>query len=262
MKQCVVLLGILIPFIGTSLGAAFVFFLKERLSECVSKVLMGFASGVMMAAAVWSLLLPAIDLSADRGRLAFVPATAGFLAGVIFLLVLDRVVPHFHAETNQKEGPESHLQKITMMIFAVTLHNIPEGMAVGVVFSNCLSATAVVTLAEAFLLALGIAIQNIPEGAIISMPMKGAGKSRMRAFGCGVLSGVVEPVGAAVTILLTKQIESLLAYLLAFAAGAMVYVIVEELVPVSSGSENSDMGTIGFAIGFAVMMVLDVAFGG
>ena len=175
MKQCVVLLGILIPFIGTSLGAAFVFFLKERLSECVSKVLMGFASGVMMAAAVWSLLLPAIDLSADRGRLAFVPATAGFLAGVIFLLVLDRVVPHFHAETNQKEGPESHLQKITMMIFAVTLHNIPEGMAVGVVFSNCLSATAVVTLAEAFLLALGIAIQNFPEGGRIRRAVRSCG---------------------------------------------------------------------------------------
>lgn len=260
MKQSLIILGILIPFIGTTLGASFVFFLRDKLSDRVSTILMGFASGVMMAAAVWSLLLPAIELSADRGRFAFVPATAGFLAGILFLLVLDRLVPHFHAETNQKEGPESHLQKITMMIFAVTLHNIPEGMAVGVVFSNCLSTAAVVTISEAFLLSFGIAIQNIPEGAIISMPMKGVGKGRWQAFGFGVLSGVVEPVGALVTILLTKQIESLLAYLLAFAAGAMVYVIVEELVPESSGNGSSDMGTIGFAIGFAMMMVLDVAF--
>lgn len=262
MTDYFVLIGILLPFLGTSLGAAFVLFMRNSMSEKLSTILMGFTSGVMMAAAVWSLLLPSIDMSAKMGIWSFVPAAAGFLSGIVFLLLLDRIIPHLHAKTNQMEGPKIHMKKVTMMVLAVTLHNIPEGMAVGVVFSECLSETAVVTLAGAYLLSFGIALQNVPEGAIVSMPLKNSGKSRGRAFGYGVLSGAVEPIGAAITILLTKQVENLLSYLLAFAAGAMVYVIVEELVPESSGGENSDMGTIGFAIGFVVMMIMDVAFGG
>lgn len=261
MADYFVLTGILLPFLGTSVGAAFVLFMRKNMSEKLSTVLMGFTSGVMMAAAIWSLLLPSIEMSAKMGTWSFIPASIGFLAGIGFLLVLDRMIPHLHAKTNQIEGPKTHIKKITMMVLAVTLHNIPEGMAVGVVFSECLSETAVVTVMSAYLLSFGIALQNIPEGAIISMPLKNSGKSRGRAFVYGVLSGAVEPVGAAITILLTKQVENLLSYLLAFAAGAMVYVIVEELVPESSGGENSDMGTIGFAIGFVIMMIMDVAFG-
>lgn len=267
-----VILGICIPLIGTSLGAAFVFFMRRKCGGQISPVLMGITSGVMMAAAIWSLLLPSIDRSEHLGRLAFVPAAGGFFAGVVFLLVLDRLIPYFLSRADQTgEGR----QKLMMMIFAITLHNIPEGMAVGVVFSGCLSGAVEMggsflsssgvpfspLAAQAFLLSLGIAIQNIPEGAIISMPLAGAGKSRKRAFACGVLSGMVEPVGAFATILLTRQIEQLLAFLLAFAAGAMVYVIVEELVPESSGCQASGKGTIGFAIGFVLMMTLDVAFG-
>lgn len=262
MNFYLILLGILLPFLGTSLGASFSFFLKDEMSDKLATILMGFTSGVMMAAAVWSLLLPAIDMSEFLGRWAFIPAVTGFLLGIAFLLFLDRIIPHLHAKTNQMEGPESRLKKMTMMIFAVTLHNIPEGMAVGVAFSNSLVSADVVTMTGAFLLAIGIAIQNIPEGAIVSMPLKTTGKSRGKAFGYGILSGVVEPVGAALTILLARQVQNLLAYLLAFAAGAMVYVIVEELVPESSGGKDSDMGTIGFAIGFSIMMILDVAFGG
>lgn len=254
--------GIMLPFFGTSLGAAVVLFLRKAMSEKLSTVLMGFTSGIMMAAAVWSLLLPSIDMSGHMGRFSFFPAAAGFLLGILFLLLLDRLIPHLHAKTNHREGPKGHLKKITMMVLAVTLHNIPEGMAVGVAFSDCLSEVGTVTLAGAFLLSFGIALQNIPEGAIISMPLREAGKGRLQSFGFGILSGVVEPVGAVLTMLLTKQIQSMLAYLLAFAAGAMVYVIVEELVPESSGGENSDMGTVGFAAGFMIMMVMDVAFGG
>lgn len=262
IDQCYVASGIMLPFLGTSIGAAFVLFLKKSMSEKLSTILMGFTSGVMMAAAVWSLLIPSIDMSGSMGRLSFFPAASGFLAGILFLLLLDRLIPHLHAKTNHREGPEGHLKKITMMVLAVTLHNIPEGMAVGVAFSDCLSEVGTVTLAGAFLLSFGIALQNIPEGAIISMPLKESGKGRLQSLGFGVLSGAVEPVAALFTLLLTKQIQSMLSYLLAFAAGAMVYVIVEELVPESSGGENSDMGTIGFAVGFIIMMVMDVAFGG
>lgn len=262
MREYLVLFGILLPFLGTTLGASFVFFLRGEMSEKLLTVLMGVTSGVMMAAAVWSLLLPSIEMSSEMGAMSFLPASAGFLTGIVFLLLLDRLIPHFHTKTNRVEGPRSHLQKITMMVLAVTLHNVPEGMAVGVVFSNCLSEGTAVSMVGAFLLSLGIAIQNIPEGAIISMPLKSVEKTRAGAFGCGVLSGLVEPVGAGITIALTKQIQNMLPGLLAFAAGAMVYVIVEELVPESSGGENSDMGTIGFAVGFVVMMTLDVVFGG
>lgn len=254
-------MGIMLPFLGTALGASFVFFLRGKMGEKLSTILMGFTSGIMMAAAVWSLLLPSIEMSGQMGRFSFVPAVIGFFAGIFFLLLIDRLVPHLHAKTNQLEGSKSHLQKITMMVLAVTLHNIPEGMAVGVVFSDCLSGGDI-SLVGAFLLAVGIAIQNIPEGAIISMPLKDSGRGRLRSFWYGVLSGGVEPVGAVVTMIVTKQIQNMLAYLLAFAAGAMIYVIVEELVPESSGGENSDMGTIGFAVGFVIMMILDVAFGG
>lgn len=257
MDNYYIIPGIMIPFIGTSLGAGFVLFMRKRLSGEISPVLMGVTSGVMMAAAVWSLLLPSIELSAHLGKFAFVPAASGFLAGVAFLLLVDRFVPCFFGKINVAAGKEGGLQKMVMMIFAITLHNIPEGMAVGVAFSSGLPGAT----AGAFLLSLGIAIQNIPEGAIVSMPLCGAGKSRKRAFAYGVLSGLVEPVGAVVTILLTRQVEQLLAYLLAFAAGAMVYVIVEELVPESSGSKASGRGTIGFAMGFVLMMTLDVAFG-
>lgn len=270
-----VILGICIPFIGTSLGAAFVFFMRRKCGGQMSPLLMGITSGVMMAAAIWSLLLPSIDRSEHLGRLAFVPAAGGFFAGVMFLLVLDRLIPYFLSRADQAERAGEGRQKLMMMIFAITLHNIPEGMAVGVVFSGCLSGALEMggsflsssgvlfspLAAQAFLLSLGIAVQNIPEGAIISMPLAGAGKSRKRAFACGVLSGLVEPVGAFATILLTRQIEQLLAFLLAFAAGAMVYVIVEELVPESSGCQASGKGTIGFAVGFVLMMTLDVAFG-
>ena len=253
--ESMVLLGILLPFMGTAAGAASVLFLRNKMSDKLLTIMMGFTSGIMMAAAVWSLLLPAIDMSSSMGKFAFLPAAGGFLGGVFFLLLLDRVIPHIHAKTNQKEGPDSRLKKVTMMVLAVTLHNVPEGMAVGVVFSNCMTGEgAVVTMAGAFLLAVGIALQNIPEGAIISVPLR-------RAFGYGVLSGVVEPIGAVFTILLTKQIQNLLPFLLAFAAGAMVFVIIEELVPESSGGEDSDMGTIGFAVGFTIMMILDVALG-
>ena len=260
MNDFNVILGICIPFFGTSLGAAFVFFMRKKYNGQISPVLMGITSGVMMAAAIWSLLLPSIDRSEHLGRLAFVPAAGGFLAGVAFLLVLDRLIPCILSRADRSEQGGGGRHKIVMMMLAITLHNIPEGMAVGVVFSGCLSGTVEMGI-QAFLLSLGIAIQNIPEGAIISMPLAGAGKSRKRAFVCGVLAGLVEPVGAFITILLTRQIEQLLAFLLAFAAGAMVYVIVEELVPESSGCQASGKGTIGFAVGFVLMMTLDVAFG-
>lgn len=257
MDNYYIIPGIMIPFIGTSLGAGFVLFMRKRFNGEISPVLMGVTSGVMMAAAIWSLLLPSIEISAHLGKFAFVPAASGFLIGVVFLLLVDRFVPGFFEKMDLEEKRGSGVQKMAMMIFAITLHNIPEGMAVGVAFSSSLPGAT----AGAFLLSLGIAIQNIPEGAIISMPLCGAGKSRKRAFAYGVLSGVVEPVGAVVTILLTRQIEQLLAYLLAFAAGAMVYVIVEELVPESSGGKKSGRGTIGFAMGFVLMMTLDVMFG-
>ena len=251
----------MIPFIGTTLGAACVFFMKNEMKPLVQKALLGFASGVMIAASVWSLLIPSMEMSEDMGRLAFIPAAGGFLLGIAFLLLMDRLVPHLHLDSENPEGMKSSLKKSTMLVFAVTLHNIPEGMAVGVVFAGMLSGQAGITMASAFVLAMGIAVQNFPEGAIISMPLVGTGISKKRAFVYGTLSGAVEPVGAVLTIWLASYITPILPYLLAFAAGAMIYVVVEELIPESSEGEHSNIATIGFAIGFVVMMILDVALG-
>lgn len=253
--------GILIPFLGTSLGAACVFFLRKTLSDAVQRALTGFAAGVMVAASVWSLLIPAIAQSAALGRWSFLPAVLGFWAGILFLLALDHIIPHLHAKSGQAEGPKSRLQRTTMMVLAVTLHNIPEGMAVGVVYAGYLSGQAQITAAGALALSLGIAIQNFPEGAIISMPLHAEGMGKGRAFADGVLSGIVEPIGAVLTILAAKMIVPALPYLLSFAAGAMLYVVVEELIPEMSQGRHSNIGTICFALGFGVMMVLDVALG-
>lgn len=254
-------IGIMIPFVGTLLGSACVFFLKEEMKPLVQKILLGFASGVMVAASVWSLLIPAMDMASGMGKLAFIPAAGGFLLGILFLLLMDKVIPHLHLDSDEPEGPKSSLSKSIMLIFAVTLHNLPEGMAVGVVFAGMLEGSAGITLAGAFALAIGIAIQNFPEGAIISMPLKGTGISRMRAFAYGTASGIVEPIGAALTIWLASYVRPVLPYILSFAAGAMIYVVVEELIPESAEGEHSNIATIGFAIGFVVMMILDVALG-
>ena len=253
--------GIFIPFLGTSLGAACVFFMRRSLSDHVQRSLTGFAAGVMVAASVWSLLIPAIEQSAGLGKLEFLPAFAGFWTGILFLLTLDHVIPHLHAKSGQTEGPKSQLRRTTMMVLAVTLHNIPEGMAVGVVYAGYLSGSAQITAAGALALSLGIAIQNFPEGAIISMPLRAEGMKKSRAFLGGVLSGVVEPVGAVLTILAARLIVPALPYLLSFAAGAMLYVVVEELIPEMSQGKHSNIGTVFFAVGFSVMMVLDVALG-
>ncbi len=253
--------GILIPFLGTTLGAACVFFLRRALGDRLQRALTGFAAGVMVAASVWSLLIPAIDQSAALGRLSFLPAAVGFWIGVAFLLLLDRVIPHLHRNAGQAEGPRTQLQRTTMMILAVTLHNIPEGMAVGVVYAGYLTGTAQISAAGALALSLGIAIQNFPEGAIISLPLRAEGQSRMRAFAGGVLSGIVEPVGAVLTVLAARFVAPALPYLLSFAAGAMLYVVVEELIPEMSEGKHSNIGTIFFAVGFSVMMILDVALG-
>ena len=253
--------GILIPFLGTTLGAACVFFMKKSLGDRVQRSLTGFAAGVMVAASVWSLLIPAIEQSAELGKLAFLPAFAGFWVGILFLLILDRVIPHLHARSDEAEGPKSRLQRTTMMVLAVTLHNIPEGMAVGVVYAGYLSGSTQITAAGALALSLGIAIQNFPEGAIISMPLRAEGVGKGRAFCGGVLSGVVEPIGAVLTLLAAQLIAPALPYLLSFAAGAMLYVVVEELIPEVSQGRHSDIGTVFFAVGFSVMMALDVALG-
>lgn len=253
--------GVLIPFLGTSLGAACVFFMRRQFSDAVQRVLIGFAAGVMVAASVWSLLIPAIEQVAWMGKLAFLPAFVGFWIGISFLLGLDHLIPHLHARSNQTEGPKSRLQKTTMMVLAVTLHNIPEGMAVGVVYAGLLSGTAQITAAGALALSLGIAIQNLPEGAIISMPLRAEGESKGRAFLSGVLSGVVEPIGAVLTILGASLIVPALPYLLSFAAGAMLYVVVEELIPEMSQGKHSNLGTLAFAAGFSIMMALDMALG-
>lgn len=253
--------GVLIPFLGTSLGAASVFFMKRQLSDRVQRILTGFAAGVMVAASVWSLLIPAIEQAAWMGKLAFIPAFIGFWLGILFLLTLDHLIPHLHARSDQVEGKKSKLQRTTMMVLAVTLHNIPEGMAVGVVYAGLISGNAQISATGALALSLGIAIQNFPEGAIISMPLHAEGMKRSKAFCGGVLSGIVEPIGAILTILGAQLIVSALPYLLSFAAGAMLYVVVEELIPEMSQGKHSNMGTISFATGFSIMMLLDVALG-
>ncbi len=253
--------GLLIPFLGTTLGSATVFLMKNKLNKKVEKILLGFAAGVMIAASVWSLLIPSIDMAQEQGILPWLPAAIGFMLGIVFLLVLDSLIPHLHLESTKPEGIKIKLKKTTMMVFAVTLHNIPEGMAVGVSFAGTLMENTGITLAGAFALAIGIAIQNFPEGAIISMPLKAEGMSKGKAFLYGTLSGIVEPIGAIITILLTSTVIPILPYVLAFAAGAMIYVVVEELIPESQVGEHSNIGTIGVAIGFTIMMILDVALG-
>lgn len=255
------LLGILIPFAGTTLGSAMVFFMKKEMNMRLQKLLLGFAAGVMMAASVWSLLIPAIDMASDKGGAAWFPAAAGFLLGMGFLLLLDTLTPHLHFTEEKPEGVPAHLKKTTMLVLAVTLHNIPEGMAVGVTFAGVLSENTLMTLAGAFALSVGIAIQNFPEGAIISMPLKSQGLSKARAFAYGSLSGIVEPIAALITILLTGLVVPLLPYLLSFAAGAMIYVVVEELIPEAQTGKHSNISTIGVAAGFCLMMILDVALG-
>ena len=254
-------LGILIPFLGTTLGASCVFFMKKSFGDLVQRSLAGFAAGVMVAASIWSLLIPAIEQSEGMGKLSFLPAFIGFWVGVLFLLLLDHVIPHLHVGSNQAEGPKSRLDRTTMMVLAVTLHNIPEGMAVGVVYAGFLSGNTQITAASALALSLGIAIQNFPEGAIISMPLRAEGERKGRAFLGGVLSGVVEPIGAVLTLLAAQFVIPALPYLLSFAAGAMLYVVVEELIPEMSQGRHSNLGTEFFTVGFSVMMVLDVALG-
>ena len=253
--------GILIPFLGTALGAACVFLMKKSLGDTVQRALTGFAAGVMVAASVWSLLIPAIEQSADRGKFSFFPALIGFWVGVLFLLALDHLIPHLHAGSDQAEGPKTKLGRTTMMVLAVTLHNIPEGMAVGVMYAGFLAGNAQITAAGALALSLGIAIQNFPEGAIVSLPLRAEGESKAKAFFGGVLSGIVEPIGAVLTIVAAQLIVPALPYLLSFAAGAMLYVVVEELIPEMSQGRHSNIGTVFFAAGFSVMMVLDVALG-
>lgn len=254
-------IGLLVPFLGTVLGSGMVIFMKDKMDQRVEKALLGFASGVMIAASIWSLLIPSIDMSVQQGKIGWIPAAAGFMLGILFLLLLDTVVPHLHLETDKPEGMHASLKKTTMLVLAVTLHNIPEGMAVGVVFAGVLAGNTGISLAGAFALSIGIAIQNFPEGAIISMPLKSEGLSKTRAFLDGAASGVVEPIAALFTILLTGLITPVLPYLLSFAAGSMIYVVVEELIPESQAGEHSNVGTIGVAIGFVLMMILDVALG-
>ena len=254
-------IGLLIPFLGTTLGSAMVFLMKNKMNTKVQKLLLGFASGVMIAASIWSLITPSIEMAEEQGIVSWIPDAIGFLFGIIFLLVLDSIIPHLHLNSKKPEGIKAKLKNTTMMVLAVTLHNIPEGMAVGVVFAGVLAQNTTITLAGAFALSIGIAIQNFPEGAIISMPLKNEGMSKPKAFFYGTLSGIVEPIGAIITILLTGIVTPILPYLLSFAAGAMIYVVVEELIPESQVGEHSNIGTIGVAIGFVIMMILDVALG-
>lgn len=256
-----VLIGLLIPFVGTTLGAAMVFFLKREMNARLEKFLLGFAAGVMVAASVWSLIIPGIEMAEEGGTPGWLPAAGGFLAGILFLLLLDTFVPHLHLDSDKPEGIKSGLGKSAMLFFAVTLHNIPEGMAVGVVFAGLISDNIAISLSGAFALSVGIAIQNFPEGAIISMPMRSSGLSRVKAFLYGAASGAVEPVAAIITILLSQFLVPIMPFLMAFAAGAMFYVVVEELIPESQMGAHSNIGTIGAAIGFALMMTLDTALG-
>ena len=255
------LIGLMIPFLGTTLGSAMVFLMKKEINKKVEKLLLGFAAGIMIAASIWSLLNPAIDMAGEQGQIAWIPAAIGFILGVLFLLALDSIIPHLHLKSKKPEGFKAKLKNSTMMVLAVTLHNIPEGMAVGVLFAGVLSQNAGITIAGAIALSIGIAIQNFPEGAIISMPLKSEGVSKTKAFIYGMLSGVVEPIAAAITILITNSVLPVLPYILSFAAGAMIYVVVEELIPESQEGEHSNIGTVGVAIGFVVMMILDIALG-
>lgn len=256
-----IILGILIPLIGTTLGAGCVFFMKDSLKPNIKKILLGFAAGVMIAASIWSLLIPAIEMSSSWGKFSFVPATIGFLLGIGFLLLLDSIVPHLHANSTKEEGVKSNFKKSTKLMFAVALHNLPEGMAVGVVLAGAYAGNSLITMSGALILAMGIAIQNFPEGAIISMPLHSGGMSKKKSFLMGFLSGIVEPLGALLTFFLTRFISPILPYLLAFAAGAMLYVVIEELIPESQSGEHSNAATISAAIGFALMMILDVSLG-
>ncbi len=253
--------GILLPFLGTMLGSACVFFLKKSLNDKVQKSLTGFAAGVMVAASIWSLLIPSMNQSEHLGKLAFIPAVVGFWLGILFLLILDNIIPHLHKSGEEAEGPRSQLQKTTMLILAVTLHNLPEGMAVGVVYAGMISGNGEITVAGALALSLGIAIQNFPEGAIISMPLCSEGWSKPKAFAGGVLSGVVEPIGAVLTIMAAHMLVPFIPYFLSFSAGAMIYVVVEDLIPEMSQGKHSNIGTMFFAAGFSLMMALDVALG-
>ena len=256
-----VIIGLFIPFIGTILGAAFVFFMKDEMSPRLQKTLLGFASGVMVAASVWSLLIPAMDMEVQKGAWSVVPAAIGFLLGIGFLLVIDNVTPHLHLGDDKPEGPRSHLSRTAMLALAVTIHNLPEGMAVGVVFAGAEEGSTGLSMASALAVSIGIAIQNVPEGAIISMPMRAAGNSKWRSFLIGSLSGAVEPLGGLAVVLLASLLTPILPYMLAFAAGAMFYVVIEELIPEASSGTHSNLSTIGFAIGFVLMMTLDVVMG-
>lgn len=252
---------LLVPLLGTVLGSAMVFFMKNQINNKLEKLLLGFAAGVMIAASIWSLLIPSMDMAEEQGDIVWLPAAVGFALGIVFLLILDKLIPHLHLKTNKPEGIKAKLKNEIMMVLAVTLHNIPEGMAVGVVIAGMLAQNSGITLAGALVLSIGIAIQNFPEGAIISMPLRSEGVSKSRAFAYGALTGIVEPIGAIITILLTSTVLPILPYILSFAAGAMIYVVVEELIPESQAGEHSDIGTIGVSIGFVLMMILDVALG-
>lgn len=254
-----ILIGVMIPFLGTTLGSACVFFMRKQMNEMLQRCLTGFAAGVMVAAAIWSLLIPSLEQASDLGRFSFVPAVAGFLFGMAFLLLLDGIIPHLHTNSDEPEGIRANLKRTTMLVLAVTLHNIPEGMAVGVVYAGWRSGSAEITLMGALALAVGIAIQNFPEGAIISMPLRAEGTGKVKSFVYGTLSGMVEPIASVVTILLATFIIPFLPYLLSFAAGAMIYVVVEELIPEMSSGKHSNWGTVTFATGFALMLVLDTA---
>ncbi|MBD5200538.1 MAG: ZIP family metal transporter [Bacteroidales bacterium] len=255
------LIGLLLPFAGTTLGAACVLFMKKQIPSRLQKALTGFAAGVMVAASVWSLLIPSIEMRGGEGVTAILPATIGFLGGILFLLFLDSVIPHQHIDSSLSEGPKSHLSKTAKLVFAITLHNIPEGMAVGVALAGAMEHNSYMPMAGALALSIGIAIQNFPEGAIVSMPLRSVGNSRGKSFLMGSLSGIVEPIGAILTILLASVILPVLPYLLSFAAGAMMYVVVEELIPETQEGKHSNLGTLGFAAGFALMMILDVVLG-
>lgn len=254
-----IFLGLMIPFIGTTLGSAMVFLMRNKLNEKVEKILLGFASGVMVAASVWSLLIPSIEMATEQNLIAWLPATVGFVLGIFFLLVLDNIIPHLHIKSKEQEGLKFKLGKTTMMVLAVTLHNIPEGMAVGVALAGAISDNSSITMMGAIALSIGIAIQNFPEGAIISMPLKEEGNTKGKSFLYGTLSGIVEPIFGGLTILLTSLVVPILPYLLSFAAGAMIYVVVEELIPESQVGKHSNLGTIGFTFGFILMMILDIA---